>query len=60
MGMATRVGEKRAREVDERSDNRGAGSRTCLDPDEPSVPAGDAHLRGYGGNQTRNETEREE
>jgi|AntAceMinimDraft_12_1070368.scaffolds.fasta_scaffold112837_1 hypothetical protein len=60
LGTATRVGDKRASEVDDRLGNRGAESRTRLETDEPSVPVGDARPKGGGDTQTRTETEREE
>ena len=59
MGTATRVGENRASEVDDRLGNKGAGSRTRLEIDEPSVPAGVVRYKGGGDTQTRTETERE-
>ena len=57
MGTATRVGENRASEVDDRLGNKGAGSRTRLEIDEPSVPAGDALPREGGDTQTRTRSE---
>ena len=52
MATATRMGDKRASEVDDISGNREAGSRTRLETDEPSVPAGDARPREGGDTQT--------
>jgi hypothetical protein len=45
LGTATRVGKKRASEVDDRLGNRGAGSRTRLEIDKPSAPPRDARPR---------------
>jgi hypothetical protein len=49
------VGEKRVREADGRSVNRGAGSRTRLDPDELRASEGGARPREGDGNETRRE-----
>uniref|UniRef100_A0A7S0SBE7 Uncharacterized protein n=1 Tax=Mantoniella antarctica TaxID=81844 RepID=A0A7S0SBE7_9CHLO len=49
------VGEKRVREADDRSVNRGAGSRTRLDPDELRASEGGARPREGDGNETRSE-----
>ena len=54
------VGEKRAREADDRSVNTGAGSRTHLDVDELRASEGDARPREGGGKQARTETRSEE
>jgi hypothetical protein len=50
-----RVGEKRVREADDRSVNKGAGSRTRLDPDELRASEGGARPREGDGNETRSE-----
>jgi hypothetical protein len=49
------VGEKRVRGADDRSVNRGAGSRTRLDPDELRAFEGGARPRAGDGNETRSE-----
>ena len=54
------VGEKRAREANDRSVNTGAGSRTRLDPDESRASEEDARPREGGGKQARTETRSEE
>jgi hypothetical protein len=48
-------GEKRARETDDRSVNKGAGGRTRLDPDKLRASEGDARPREGGGSETRSE-----
>jgi len=48
-------GEKRVREADDRSVNKGAGSRTRLDPNELRASEGDARPREGGGNETMSE-----
>ena len=49
------VGEKRVREAGGRGVNRGAGSRTRLDPDELRASEGGARPREGDGNETRRE-----
>jgi hypothetical protein len=49
------VGEKRVREADDRSVNKGVVSRTRLDPDELRASEGDARPREGGGIETGSE-----